>query len=173
MGVGKSTVGKYLAQFLRYKFIDLDRYIEAKHNMSVSEYFSQFGEEAFRQEEYNSLKEIVDEFSSGERGNLILALGGGTVTREACAAIVRDRCCGIYLYSPKEELVRRLRRKRTNRPLLQGKSDEELSRYIENLFQARESAYESSSKYIINTQSGNLVQVIDDILGRVEFEDCK
>ena len=54
-----------------------------------------------------------------------------------------------------------------------GKSDEELSRYIENLFQARESAYESSSKYIINTQSGNLVQVIDDILGRVEFEDCK
>ena len=124
MGVGKSTVGKYLAQFLRYKFIDLDRYIEAKHNKTVSEYFSEFGEESFRQEEYNSLKEIVGEFSCNGKENLILALGGGTVTREACAELVRKSCCGIYLYCPKDELVMRLRKKRANRPLLQSKSDE-------------------------------------------------
>lgn len=173
MGVGKSTVGKYLAQFLRYKFIDLDRYIEEKYGKSITEFFHEFGEEAFRLEEYNSLREIVDEYSSGNDKNLILALGGGTVAREESAAIVRDRCCGIYLYCPKEELVRRLRKKRANRPLLQGKNEDELRFYIENLFETREPAYKAASKYIISTESGRLSQVIDDILRTVEFEDNK
>ena len=173
MGVGKSTVGKYLAQFLRYKFIDLDQYIEAKHNTTVSDYFARCGEEAFRQEEYNSLKEIVDEFSVGKNGNLVLALGGGTVTREACASLVRERCYGVYLHCPKEELVKRLRKRTANRPLLQGKSEEELKVYIENMMELREPAYKSCSKCVISTQSGQLSKVIDDILEMVEFEDCK
>lgn len=173
MGVGKSTVGRYLAQFLRYKFIDLDHYIEEKYNTTVSAYFAEYGEEAFRQEEFNSLKEIIESCSERGKGNLILALGGGTVTREACAALVREKCYGIYLYCPKDELVKRLRKRTANRPLLQGKSEEELGIYVENLMNAREPAYKACSKRIISTQSGQLPQVIDEILNSVEFEDCK
>ena len=62
MGAGKSTVGKYLAQLLRYDFIDLDQYIEQKYNMTVNDFFAQKGEEAFRLEEYDSLSEIVGKY---------------------------------------------------------------------------------------------------------------
>ena len=169
MGAGKSTVGKYLAQFLGYKFIDLDIYIEQKLGMSVSDFFSQNGEEAFRKEEFIALSEIVEEFYR-TKSNLILALGGGTVTREACASIVREKTTGVYLYCHKDELVRRLRKRTANRPLLQGKSDDELRIYIQNLMDAREGFYKSCAKYTISTQSGQLSRVIDDILNEVEFE---
>lgn len=169
MGAGKSTVGKYLARMLRYDFIDLDKYIENKHNTSINAFFASNGEEAFRIEEYRSLVEITEMYSKGK--NLILALGGGTVTRENSANIIRERCFGIYLQCPKNELVRRLRRRRDNRPLLKDKSEAELSDYIQNLMDARENAYRSSSKCTISTENRQLADVIDLILTVVEFEE--
>lgn len=168
MGAGKSTVGKYLAQLLRYDFIDLDQYIEQKYNMTVNDFFAQKGEEAFRLEEYDSLSEIVGKYYG--KGNLILALGGGTVTREACASVVREKTYGLYLYCSKDELVRRLKRRRESRPLLKDKSDDELADYIQRLMDARENAYKSSSKRTVSTQNGQLANVIDTILAEVEFE---
>ncbi len=168
MGAGKSTVGKYLAQMLRYDFIDLDQYIEQKYNMTINAFFAQKGEEAFRLEERDSLLEIVEKYYG--KKNLILALGGGTVTREACASIVREKTYGLYLYCSKDELVRRLKRRRESRPLLKDKSDEELAEYVQGLMDAREEAYRSSSKCVISTQNGQLASVIDTILAEVEFE---
>lgn len=168
MGAGKSTVGKYLAQMLRYDFIDLDQYIENKYNTTVNAFFAEKGEEAFRMEEYNSLLEIIESYSGGK--NLVLALGGGTVTRERCSAVIKEKSYGIYLHCSKDELVRRLKRRRQSRPLLRDKSDNELADYVQSLMDAREGAYISSSKCTISTQERQLAKVIDEILAKVEFE---
>ena len=83
MGSGKSTLGRGLASAYNCRFIDLDDYIEAKWAMSVSALFAKRGEEWFRNEECEALKEIVEEYtylSSKEQYTLVLALGGGTVT---------------------------------------------------------------------------------------------
>ena len=44
MGVGKSTVGRRLAQRLRLPFVDADHEIEAAAGMTVAEIFDRFGE---------------------------------------------------------------------------------------------------------------------------------
>ncbi len=168
MGAGKSTVGKYLAQMLRYDFIDLDQYIENKYNTTVNAFFAEKGEEAFRMEEYTSLQEIAEGYSGGK--NLVLALGGGTVTRERCSVLVKEKSYGIYLYCSKDELVRRLKRRRESRPLLRDKSDDQLAEYIQSLMDAREGAYIFSSRCTVSTQDRPLAKVIDEILAKVEFE---
>ena len=48
MGVGKSTIGKKLAQRLKLKFIDVDQVIEAKEKSTIKEIFEKKGEDYFR-----------------------------------------------------------------------------------------------------------------------------
>jgi shikimate kinase len=49
MGSGKTTIGKKLANYLKYEFIDLDKLIESKAGMSIVSYFELHGEGAFRE----------------------------------------------------------------------------------------------------------------------------
>ena len=56
MGVGKSTLGKLLANSFNFEFIDLDSYIEQKENLSIPEIFKDKGEIYFRKIESQSLK---------------------------------------------------------------------------------------------------------------------
>ena len=170
MGAGKSTIGKHLARITGYPFIDLDHYIEKRVGMSIPEFFKREGEEAFRAEELASLQEILEGDLSGEdkkEKNLILPLGGGTVTREACATLIKEKTCCIYLYCNREELARRLRRNSSNRPLLKEKSDTEMEEFIGNLMQQRENTYICCAKHIVDTAGKRLQDVIEETLNLV------
>lgn len=162
MGAGKSTIGKYLARTIGFAFIDLDCYIERKRGIPISELFKTEGEEAFRKEELDSLQQIIGQF--GEKKDLILSLGGGTVTREQCATLIREKTHCIYLSCSKDELARRVARNNTNRPLLQGKSSKELEEHIENLIKLREPIYRACAHITIDTGCGNIPQIINRIL---------
>ena len=72
MGVGKSTLGKILSERLNLKFIDIDKDIEERENMSIRDIFEKKSEEYFRKVEKKkeSLKSLMQE-------NSIIALGGG------------------------------------------------------------------------------------------------
>ena len=71
MGVGKSTIGKKLAQRLKLKFIDVDQVIEAKEKSTIKEIFEKKGEDYFRNIEKKITLEIL------KTKNLVIALGGG------------------------------------------------------------------------------------------------
>ena len=160
MGAGKSTVGKHIARITGYPFIDLDSYIETKRGMSIPELFVKEGEEAFRQEEYESLKEIL----SNPDNNLILSLGGGTVTRENCAKLIKEQTKCIYLYCTKEELAKRVSKNPGQRPLLQGKTNQELIDHIYNLMLQREPIYKACAHTVVDTSNSNLPQIIEQLL---------
>ena len=160
MGAGKSTIGKHIARITGYSFIDLDSYIEKKRGMSIPELFVKEGEEAFRQEEYNSLKEIL----SNPSNNLILSLGGGTVTRENCAKLIKEQTKCIYLYCTKEELAKRVSKNPGQRPLLQGKTKQELTDHIHNMMLQREPVYKSCAHAVVDTSNSNLPKIIEQLL---------
>lgn len=74
-GCGKSTVGKALADLLDRPFVDCDREMEKVIGMSVADYITRYGEEAFRAEETAMLTQL------GKTSGLVIATGGGCVTR--------------------------------------------------------------------------------------------
>ena len=165
MGCGKSTLGRGLAQTCGCRFIDLDEYIEAKWGMSVSAIFEKRGEEWFRNEECASLEEIVDEYNylnSKEGYTLVLALGGGTVTSERSAKVVKEHTTCVYLDCPKEVLLERLVKNNSRRPLLAGKSREQISDSIDALMLRREAIYRSTASRIYSTEGKRLKDVIVD-----------
>jgi shikimate kinase len=89
MGSGKSTVGRILAAQLAWHFADLDTEIERESGLSISEIFMEKGETVFREIEHDCLARILGS-ASARNTRLILALGGGTFTRQRNATLIRE-----------------------------------------------------------------------------------
>jgi shikimate kinase len=77
MGVGKSTIGKRLANKLKVNFLDVDRIIELNEKNSIQEIFQNKGEPYFRKIEKKTTLEILNQKNS------IIALGGGALTNKS------------------------------------------------------------------------------------------
>ena len=75
-GCGKSTIGQELAHRLNKEFVDADAKITELAGMSIPEIFASSGEEHFRRLETQALEEL------GKQSGLVIATGGGCVTRE-------------------------------------------------------------------------------------------
>lgn len=173
MGCGKSTLGRGLAGACNCRFIDLDDYIEAKWAMSVSTIFERRGEEWFRQQESECLQEIVDEYNylnSKEPYTLVLALGGGTVTYGPSAEIIKSHTNCVYLQCPKEILLARLIKNNSRRPLLAGKSEEEISASIDALMSEREGIYVNCAGWIYNTNERKMGGQLKDFMEKFNLE---
>ena len=162
MGSGKSSVGKELAKLLPgLELIDLDSYIEAMTGKTVPEIFSEQGEAGFRQLEKQALGDIfmTNELTGSDS---ILALGGGTVTTEACRRMLRRKCRCIYLRGRKETLVANLKESPGNRPLLQTGKD--LSARVAELMAERAPIYESTAHHIVDIDGKSFTELAVDIL---------
>jgi len=135
MGAGKTTIGKILAKDLGVPFYDLDWYIETRMRKKVKQIFDERGEEGFRIIEKNMLHEVA------EFENVVVACGGGT----PCFFDNMDYLVGqgdvVYLRGTPDVLFRHLKMGKGVRPLLLGKSDEELLEYIKENVEKREEFY--------------------------------
>ena len=117
MGVGKSTIGKRLSQYLDIPFVDADKEIEKAAGMSVEDIFDRFGEEAFRSGEKKVIKRLMDE------GQKILATGGGAFMNEDIRKDIDKSGVSVWLNADLEILMKRVQR-RANRPLLKTEDPE-------------------------------------------------
>lgn len=75
-GCGKSTVGRILAEKLQKTFVDADAEIVNTAGISIPQIFETAGEAGFRKIEAQVLEQL------GKRSGLVIATGGGCVTRE-------------------------------------------------------------------------------------------
>ena len=149
MGAGKTTVGKALAKELNIEFYDLDWYIEARMRKTVKQIFDEQGEEGFRRIENNMLHEV------GEFENVIVSCGGGTPCFFDNMDYLNQQGDVVYLKATPETLYKHLLMAKIERPLLKGKSAEELVAYITEHLEQRESFYQKA-RYTLD------VNVLDD-----------
>jgi shikimate kinase len=119
MGVGKTTVGRRLAQRLGLPFVDADEEIETAAGMPVSEIFASFGEPYFRDGERRVIARLIDGTPK------VIATGGGAFMNEQTRALILDKATAIWLEADIDVLVERVRR-RSTRPLLKDRDPGEV-----------------------------------------------
>ena len=138
MGSGKTTVGKALSKETGMMFYDLDWYIESRMRKSVSQIFAEKGEEGFRKIEYNMLHEVA------EFEDVIISCGGGTPCFFDNMDYLNQQGDVVYLKATPETLYKHLLMAKIERPLLKGKSSEELIAYITDHLKERAPFYEKA-----------------------------
>ena len=131
MGSGKTCIGKLLAHRLEMDFVDADAEIESAADRTVSEIFSEFGEQAFRDGE----RRVIARLLSGQPR--VIATGGGAFMDAETRFNTRKRSVSVWLKADLDVLLQRVTRQH-NRPLLQG-VDKRLK--LENLMSQRYSTY--------------------------------
>lgn len=124
MGAGKTTLGKAFAREMKVPFIDLDWYIEERFHKSILELFRERGEEAFRELERRMLHE------AGEFEDVVISTGGGTPCFFDNMDYMNRQGQTVFLDVHPDILFCRLRVATQQRPILQGKTDEELRAFI-------------------------------------------
>ena len=143
MGCGKSTVGKIAARKTGKKFVDMDRYIEEKEQMTVAEIFAAYGEEGFREREHAACRELA------AQSGLIIAAGGGALTFARNVEVFRGRDTVVLLDVPLETIRFRLRHD-TRRPLLQRPDRDKI---MEELYNERTPKYRAAADVVIKGES--------------------
>ena len=140
MGAGKTTLGKAFARELNVPFIDLDWYIEERFHKSIRELFAERGEASFRELERSMLHE-VSEFE-----DVIVSTGGGTPCFFDNMDYMNRHGQTVFLDVHPDILFNRLRVATRQRPILQGKTDEELRSFIVEALDKRAPFY-SQARY--------------------------
>jgi len=132
MGAGKSSVGRRLAARLAIPFVDADSEIEKAAGMSIADIFARHGEADFRGGEARVIARLL------ESGPQVLATGGGAFMNASTREAIRSRGVSIWLKADLDVLLRRLSKRRNERPLLQTADPEETLR---SLLAEREPTY--------------------------------
>jgi shikimate kinase len=139
MGVGKTSIGKKLAKKLSLNFLDTDKWIEKQAGKTISEIFNENGESFFREWEQKSIEQFRNE------ENIVISTGGGLPCFYDNMQVLNSIGTTIYLKSSTERITEQLKLSRIKRPLIEGKSDQELETYIKNKVQEREKHYLQAS----------------------------
>jgi shikimate kinase len=132
MGVGKSSIGRRLAARLAIPFVDADTEIEKAADMSISDIFARNGEAYFRSGEARVIARLL------ESGPQVLATGGGAFMNEGTRAAVRAKGVSIWLSAAYEVLLRRISKRKNERPMLHTDNPDETLRH---LLEVREPTY--------------------------------
>lgn len=124
---GKTTFGRKLAEMLNMSFVDLDEYIEQLTGESIPDLYTRLGDSGFRKLEMKHLRMIV------KTDNEVISTGGGAPCHCDNMSFMERHGQVIYLMVSMDTLIRRLRKASSDRPIVKGKTEEELRSYLADL----------------------------------------
>ncbi len=150
MASGKSSVGKKLAKKIGLPFVDLDDYIEEKYNTTIRSLIYNKGMDKFREIEKQSLETIIN-----KNENILISTGGGTSCYFDNMKLMNETGVTIYLEVDIHTLVDRLMHAKKDRPLIWGKSREDLTVYAKDLLGRRQVYYRKA----MHTISGKNLKI--------------
>jgi shikimate kinase len=153
MGVGKSSVGRRLANALDLPFRDADHEVEQAAGRSIPDIFADLGEPAFREGERRVIARLLDEPPH------VLATGGGAFMSPETRELIKSRAISVWLKADLDVLARRVSRK-DNRPLLAGKDPVEV---LKEQAEARYPAY-AEADVVVETGDAAHHITVDQVL---------
>ncbi len=142
-------------------FVDLDKYIEERYFKSVPAIFAEEGESRFREKERDSLLE-VSEFE-----DVVIGTGGGAPCFFDNMEVMNRRGITVYIAPDTDVLASRLIKSKTERPLITGKSLEDLILIINDSLQKRAPFYEKA-KIIIRGENHLEPQLVLDKISHLD-----
>ena len=149
MGAGKSTI----ARGLDPDYIDMDTLIEERLGMSIANFFTEKGEEAFRQVESEVLADLL-------KTDRVVSTGGGVVVSQRNRDLLKTNPDNIYLKADFETLYQRIAADNDNqRPLFLNKSKEELAA----IFQERQAWYEEVASRVLDVTKLSPEEIIEEL----------
>lgn len=161
MGTGKSAVGSELSKRLGIALLEVDELIVEKAGKSITEIFSEDGEEAFRRLE----SEVVADVSS--RNGVIISCGGGAVLDPENVMRLKMNSVIVLLTAPVDEILRRAFLDGDSRPLLNTFDKEARAR---ELLRYRQSFYLRAADYILDTSGLDPEGVAETIISLLSEE---
>jgi shikimate kinase len=153
MGVGKTAVGRMLAEQLAYDFVDLDAEMEQVCGLKLSEIYKKYGKIRFYSEEKLLLEKQVG--SSGR----VIAAGGALTPLPEQISLWQRLGVVVWLQAEPETILRRMKRKQ-NRLFLPNRATVQ---DVANIIEERRESYNSAADYQINVDSCALEQVVAGI----------
>ncbi|MDS8441963.1 shikimate kinase [Streptococcus pneumoniae] len=149
MGAGKSTI----ARGLDSNYLDMDALIEKRLGMSIANFFTEKGEEAFRQIESEVLADLLQR-------DQVVSTGGGVVVSQRNRDLLKTNSDNIYLKSDFETLYQRISADQDNqRPLFLNNSKEELAA----IFQERQAWYEEVASRVLDVTNLSPEEIIEEL----------
>jgi shikimate kinase len=156
MGVGKTVVGKILAQKLGLAFVDIDEEITKKTGKKITTIFEEDGKATFRKIEKSVTSEIA------ERDHQVIACGGGTILDQDNLNHLRRNSTLILLTAKPEVILERVYSEGDIRPLLMV--EEKLDR-IQSLLKERNQQYMQAADIVVDTSGRSPSQIAEEISG--------
>ena len=154
-GVGKSHVGRVLAEQLSFPYISLDRAIAARAGMSIPEIVELYGWPGFRDRESQEVREI-----SGW-DNIIIDSGGGVVERPENIDCLRETGCLIWLKASVQTIVRRIADDTQRPALTAGKS---FTEEVAEVLARRTPLYRAAAMYEVETDERTPEDIAAEII---------
>lgn len=157
MGVGKSEVGRALADKLKLNFLDTDELIEKTEERKIAEIFSKEGEGHFRELETEVLITLSD------YDNFVLSTGGGIVLREENVKLLKE-IGPLVLLTAREEVIMERVKSTEDRPLLAGDKAEK----IKEILSTRNPIYNKAADFTVDTSDITPEEAADKIINYVK-----
>ena len=152
MGAGKTVAGKHVGKILKINFFDIDKLIEKKNEMKITEIFKAKGEAYFRkEEEFVTIKYLSEKRS-------IISLGGGGFINDKIRKKVLSECTSVWLNVNLEIIYKRLRNSK-KRPLANNNNQNNISK----VFMERKKFYYLAD-HEINCDNLSLNQICNKII---------
>ena len=160
MAVGKTTIGKLLAQELNLEFVDSDQEIEKNAGAEIAWIFDVEGEEKFRDRESNTIDELT------RREGILLATGGGSVLRKDNRRYLQSRGIVIFLDTTLDTQIRRTEKDR-KRPLLQNTDRREV---LSELKDVRDPIYIEVADFRVFVGNSNSKKTVSEIIRQLKHD---
>jgi shikimate kinase len=159
MGTGKTSVGRLVADQLRFDFLDTDEMIQTSTGRSITDVFTQDGESAFRALE----QKVVEELAA--RKKTVIATGGGLPVHPQNLNLLKTHALVVCLWSSPERIWERVRYQ-NHRPLLHGENPQAK---IRELLAAREPFYKEAD-VLLNTELRSVREVAQQVIHQFRLE---